>query len=296
MEILDLRCFLKLVEEGSVTKAASVMHMSQPNLSRHLLRLEDELGASLYVRDSKHAKLTDAGRRLLEYAEAVVKLVDEASVEVGKEGSDLKGQVYIGFGDAESLSYVLDAIVAARAKHPDVVFHLSAGSSLTLLGRLDTGQLDFVFEVEHVSRVEYSELVLPGADVWGVYPLPGSDLSRLAAIGPADLAGQPLIVSRQFLKSSLLKRWAGDFYGDIKPVVSMDIFPNDWRRLVESRVGHMVGYLYFQNEGDPVMGSRGIPLDPPLESGHALIWRKDRALTRAAEAFLEELRALVEGQ
>ena len=41
MELLDLQCFMKLVEEGSVTKAASVMHMSQPNLSRHLLKLED---------------------------------------------------------------------------------------------------------------------------------------------------------------------------------------------------------------------------------------------------------------
>lgn len=293
MELLDLRCFLMLVEEGSVTKAASVMHMSQPNLSRHLLRLEDELGAPLYVRDAKHAKLTDAGRKLMEYATAVLALVDEATVEVGQGADEPKGQVRIGFGDAEAMGLIMDAIIAVRHRYPEIVFHLHAGSSLTLFDRLSTGQLDFMFEVEHVRRVEYEELVLPGVDTWGVYPLPGTALAEKSVVRPEDLVGEPLIVSRQFLKSGFLKRWAGESYPGIKPVVSMDIFPSDWRRLVEGRVGHMLGYLYFQNEVDPVMGSHGIPFDPPLETGNALIWKKGRPLTRASQAFLDELRHMV---
>lgn len=293
MELLDLRCFLKLVEEGSVTKAASVMHMSQPSLSRHLLRLEDELGAPLYVRDAKHAKLTDAGRKLVEYATAVLALIDEAASEVGRGDSDPKGQVRIGFGDAEAMGFIMDAIIAVRHRYPGVVFHLHAGSSLTLFDRLSTGQLDFMFEVEHVHRVEYEELVLPGVDVWGVYPLPGTALAEKSAARPEDLVGEPLIVSRQFLKSGFLKRWAGECYQGIKPVVSTDIFPSDWRRLVEGRVGHMLGYLYFQNEVDPAMGSRGIPFDPPLETGNALIWKKGRSLSQASRVFLDELKAQI---
>ncbi|NHM15695.1 LysR family transcriptional regulator [Eggerthellaceae bacterium zg-887] len=292
MELLDLRCFLKLVEEGSVTKAASVMHMSQPNLSRHLLRLEDELGAQLYVRDPKHAKLTDAGRRLFDYASVVVGLVDEALVEVGNESALPKGQVRIGFGDAEAMALVMDAIVACRASYPGIVFHLHAGSSLTLLNRLNAGQLDFVFEVEHISRVDYCELVLPGTDVWGVYPLPGTPLADLSRVTPADLAGEPLIISRQFLKSAFLKRWAGEHYADLNPVVSMDVFPSEWRRLVQQRAGHMVGYLYFQNKPHQVLGSKGIPFDPPLHTCHALIWKKGRPLPLASQKFLEELERL----
>lgn len=330
MEILDLRCFLKLVEEGNVTKAASVMHMSQPNLSRHLLRLEDELGAPLYVRDPKHAKLTDAGRKLYDYAMTVVALVDEASAEVRHGQAEPRGSVRIGFGDSEAMALVMDAMIAVRRKYPQVVFHLSAGASLTLLGRLDSGQLDFVFEVEHLRRPGYDELVFPGTDVWGVYPLPGSALAQKDRVRPEDLAGEPLIVSRQFLKSGFLKRWAGEWYDKLAPAVSMDIFPSDWRRLVEGRIGHMLGYLYFQNNvgapGSPaasdlpgihgvsvaacasgeygastvsdssatIMGSRGIPFDPPLETGNALIWKKGRPLSQASEAFLNELRALGE--
>lgn len=294
MELLDLRCFLKLVEEGSVTKAASVMHMSQPNLSRHLLRLEDELGTTLYVRDAKHAKLTDAGRKLVDYAIAVLALVDEAAAEVGRGNAEPTGQVRLGFGDAEAMSLVMDAIIATRRTYPGVVFHLSAGSSLTLLERLSAGQLDFVFEVEHVPRVEYEELLFPGADVWGVYPLPGTPLAEKERVRPRDLAGEPLIVSRQFLKSGFLKRWAGECYADIKPAVSMDIFPADWRRLVEGRAGHMLGYLYFQNDADPLPGLRGIPFDPPLETGNALIWKKGRPLSRASQAFLGEVRRVVD--
>ena len=293
MELLDLRCFLKLVEEGSVTKAASVMCMSQPNLSRHLLRLEDELGAQLYVRDAKHAKLTDAGRKLLEYATAAIALIDEAAATVGHGEDSPKGHVRIGFGDSEAMAYIMDAIIATRRTCPGVVFHLFAGNSLTLLDRLNAGQVDFVFEVEHVPRVECEELALPGTDVWGVYPLPDSELAKKERVRPEDLAGEPLIVSRQFLKSGFLKRWAGEHYGDIKPVVSTDIFPSEWRRLVEGRVGHMLGYLYFQNEVGPIPGVKGIPFDPPLKTGNALIWKKGRPLTRAAQAFLEELKALL---
>lgn len=293
MELLDLRCFLKLVEEGNVTKAAAVMHMSQPNLSRHLLRLEDELGAQLYVRDPKHAKLTDAGRKLLEYATAAIDIIDEAAVEVGRSEDEPRGHVRIGFGDAEAMSFIMDAIIACRRKYPQVVFHLFAGNSLTLLNRLASGQIDFMFEVEHVPRVEYEELMLPGTDVWGVYPLPGSALAEKDCARPEDLAGEPLIVSRQLLKSNYLKKWAGDRYGEIKPAVSMDIFPSDWRRLVEGHVGHMLGYLYFQNEVDPVPGVRGIPFDPPLETGNALIWKKGRPLSRASQIFLDELKSLL---
>lgn len=296
MELLDLQCFMKLVEEGSVTKAASVMHMSQPNLSRHLLKLEDELGAPLYLRDAKHAKLTDAGRRLAEYATSVLALVEEACAEVGKAESDPSGQVRIGFGDSEAMAVVMDAIIGVRRAYPRVVFHLYAGNSLTLPDRLDAGQLDFVFEVEHISRPRYESLVFPGVDVWGVYPLPDTPLAQKSSVRPEDLVGEPLIVSRQFLKSGFLKRWAGECYGGIRPVVSTDIFPSDWRRLVEGRVGHMLGYLYFQNEVDPVLGSHGIPFDPPLETGNALIWKKGRPLSRASRVFLDELRKIVGGE
>ena len=103
-------------------------------------------------------------------------------------------------------------------------------------------------------------------------------------------------MSRQFLKSGFLKRWAGECYGGIRPAVSTDIFPSDWRRLVEGRVGHMLGYLYFQNEVDPVLGSHGIPFDPPLETGNALIWKKGRPLSRASRVFLDELRKIVGGE
>lgn len=169
-----------------------------------------------------------------------------------------------------------DAIIAVRRAYPRVVFHLHAGSSLTLLDRLNAGQLDFMLEVEHIARPGYEGLVFPGADVWGVYPLPDTPLAGKTSVRPEDLVGEPLIVSRQFLKSGFLKQWAGECYASIKPAVSTDIFPSHWRRLVEGRVGHMLGYLYFQNEEDSVLGSHGIPFDPPLETGNALIWKKGR--------------------
>ena len=77
MEIRVLRYFLTVVREESITRAAEVLHITQPTLSRQLAQLEEQLGVKLFVRGTRKITLTNEGVLLRRRAEEILELVDE---------------------------------------------------------------------------------------------------------------------------------------------------------------------------------------------------------------------------
>lgn len=77
MEIRLLKYFYTIAEEGTISQAAEVLHITQPTLSRQLKELEDELGTALFTRDNRKMVLTEAGRFLKSRAEEILSLTDQ---------------------------------------------------------------------------------------------------------------------------------------------------------------------------------------------------------------------------
>ena len=84
MEIRELRSFLHVAHAGSVSRAAQELRVAQPALSRQIQKLEHELGMPLFSRHGRGVRLSTAGSQLLERAEAIIRLVHEASEEIKK--------------------------------------------------------------------------------------------------------------------------------------------------------------------------------------------------------------------
>src|SRR6266550_3706929 len=82
MDLSELRVFLKVASERSFSRAAMKLHRTQPAVSQSIKRIEDALGERLFDRSTKDASLTEAGRLLLDYAERLLRLSEEAELAV----------------------------------------------------------------------------------------------------------------------------------------------------------------------------------------------------------------------
>jgi len=82
MELRVLRYFLAIAREENMTKAASVLHLTQPTLSRQIHQLEQELGTTLFIRNGHHIFLTASGMRLKQRAQDLVELADRTEAEM----------------------------------------------------------------------------------------------------------------------------------------------------------------------------------------------------------------------
>ena len=145
MELFQLRSFYEVARSGSFSKAAENLCITQPALSRQIVILEKTVGISLFNRHNRGVNLTDAGRRLFEYAEDVLKLLDKASKSL-KEMQNLEsGQLKIGASTTIG-NYLLPTWLAKFLYlHPSIDVCLQVGNSDTIIEQLVDGLFDFAF-------------------------------------------------------------------------------------------------------------------------------------------------------
>jgi DNA-binding transcriptional LysR family regulator len=120
MELGQLEFFLKVVEEGSFSKAAARVYRTQPAVSIAVRRLEEEVGAPLFDRSQKSPTLTEAGQILHDYARRIIALRDEARAAVAELSALSRGRVRVGANESTSLYLLPQVILAYRAQHPHV--------------------------------------------------------------------------------------------------------------------------------------------------------------------------------
>ena len=116
----QLEFFLKVVEEGSFSKAADVVCRTQPAVSIAIRRLEEDIDAPLFDRSQKTPTLTPAGEVVRDYAQRILALRDQAREAVGQLRTLQRGCVRIGANESTSLYLLPQVILAFREKHPEV--------------------------------------------------------------------------------------------------------------------------------------------------------------------------------
>lgn len=118
MDIRVLQYFLAVAREESITKAAEALRMTQPPLSRQLKDLEEELGKQLFIRGSKKVTLTEDGILLRKRAEELVDLMEKTKAELASSSENIGGDIYIGCGETEGISFLAQAAQDLQKKHP----------------------------------------------------------------------------------------------------------------------------------------------------------------------------------
>lgn len=292
MEIRVLRYSLAIAREGSITNAANFLHVTQPTLSRQIRDLEEELGQKLFTRSSHHMTLTAEGIILRKRAEEIVSMVDKTEAEFNSMENVVSGDIYIGGGETDAMKLVAQIACELRMNYPGIHYHLYSGNSEDVTERLDKGLLDFGILIQPADISKYDYINIPAKDTWGVAMRRDSPLAVKEVIRKEDLLNVPLICSRQVIsgerRGNEFAEWFGEDFEKLDIVTTFNLVYNA-AIMVEAGVGYAVTIDKIANTtGNSNLCFR--PLEPRLDSGLDIIWKKYQVFSPAAELFLERLR------
>lgn len=281
MELRDLTYFLTIAREGSITGAANALHLSQPALTRQLKALEEELKTQLIVRGNRRITLTEEGMLLRRRAEDLLRLAERTKAELLHPGDAISGEITICAGETEGLSFLTKAAKRLMDRHPQVQLHISSGDTGDVLEELEKGLIDFGLLFDPIDATKYNHLPLPYADTWGILSRKDAPLAEKAAVGFADLAGEPVIVprvaygDRRFLSHGLR------IVGTYSLLFNASL-------MVRDGIGYALALDKILNlTGDSALCF--IPFSPETKATMHVVWRRNQRLSKAAQALLAEL-------
>jgi len=142
MELRQLRYFVAIVDHGSLSRAALVLHVAQPALTQQLRQLEDELGVQLLHRSAQGVLSTDAGKVFYEHALAILKQVADAQAAVVQSAERPSGSVTLGLPHSISGALALPLLTAIRARYPEITLQLTEEITGSLAEQLRAGRLN----------------------------------------------------------------------------------------------------------------------------------------------------------
>ncbi|PFH87706.1 LysR family transcriptional regulator [Bacillus sp. AFS088145] len=291
MELRVLRYFLTVAREGSFTGAADFLHITQPTLSRQIKDLEQELGKKLFTRSSHNIILTEEGMILRKRAEEIVDMVDKLEAEFSSMEETISGDVYIGSGETEAMKQIARVVKNLQLTYPSIRYHLYSGNEDDVTERLDKGLLDFGILIQPADLSRYNYINIPAKDVWGVVMRKDSPLALKDTIQAEDLLNIPLICSRQAIKKTFSKNefadWFSEEFDRLNIVTTYNLAYNA-AIMVEEGIGYAIVLDKIVNtSSDSNLCFR--PLEPRLESGLNIVWKKHQVFSVAANLFLRKI-------
>lgn len=286
MELRHIRYFMAVAEELSFTRAAMRLNIAQPPLSRQIRDLEDELGASLFVRGPHTLQLTEAGITFRQYAAQILELAEKSAAEIREMNTGLQGTLYLASVEGHAPHLFSKWIAGFHKRYPNVQYSLWNGNSDEVTQRVRRGLCDLAiimepFNAEGLHSIWlYSEpwiVMLPSG-----HPLaaePGDEISL------ERLSGYDLIIpSRQ----SRLQEISGWFR-------TVGVTPT-----IRCRIAHMlnayelteqgVGIAIYPASASDIAGSGAVCIkkltQPSVTASYVLIWNRERQLSHAAQEFI----------
>ena len=194
MELRTLRYFLAAAQESNITRAADILHVTQPTLSRQMIDLEKELGTTLMLRGKNGLTLTDDGRFFQQRAEEIVELADRLEKVFVERNADISGVISIGATEAVGSRIFAKLIKQFSDKYPLVQFNLYNEMADYIKDRIDKGLIDVGLLLEPVDTSKYDFVRLSQKETWGVLMREDHPLAKCESILPEEIIEYPLIL------------------------------------------------------------------------------------------------------
>lgn len=140
MDLEDLTIFRTVVREGGITRAAERLHRVQSNVTTRIRQLEDDLGVGLFIREGRRLIVSPSGRVLLDYADRLLALAEEARSAVG-DGTP-RGRLRFGSMESTAAARLPALLARFHARYPDVQLELRTGATGVLIAEVIDGRIE----------------------------------------------------------------------------------------------------------------------------------------------------------
>ena len=290
MELRTLRYFLAAANEENITRAADILHVTQPTLSRQLMDLERELGTTLMYRGKKSMTLTEDGLFFRQRAEEIVELADRLEQSFVERSTEVSGVISIGAAEAVGSRLFAKLIKQFSDKYPLVKFDLYNEMADYIKERMDKGLIDVGLLLEPVDTSRYDFVRLSQKETWGVLMRADHPLSGRETLRAEEMRPYPLILPlRERVRAEILN-WLNAEEKELNIPLSYTLLSNAVL-LVEEGLGCafcLDGALAIRSSPD----LRFIPIAPERTTRSVLVWKKNHLFTPAVSLFIQEINLL----
>jgi DNA-binding transcriptional LysR family regulator len=290
MDLPQLASFLRVAEEGSVTRAAAALHLTQPAVTQHVRALERELGVPLFDRTERGMRLTQPGETLRDYARRSLGLLQEARDVLGDLERSSQGRVVIGAGVTTSIFRLPDWLRQLQREHPGIDVTVRTGRSREIAALALAREIDLGLVTSPIQ--EPALTIAPLFDEEIVLVAPPDHPLASGAHAVEELREHPLIFFsrgsgfREYLDRALAA--AG-----VVPRVKME---SDSVEAIKSFVEVGLGASFLPAGAVRAELGTGTLLRarvtglPPLYRTTSVLYRTDRYLNAGARSFLAVVR------
>ena len=283
MELRVLRYFLTVAREETVSRAAELLHITQPTLSRQLAQMEYELGTTLFEHRGRRIVLTADGLLLRRRAEEILELVDRAEQEMSHSGEELQGVIVAGHGETAAMRRLADCVAAFHQEHPLVRFSFFSGTADVVKERMDRGLIDVGLLMEPIELEKYDYIRMEQTERLAAFMPPDDPLSEKESILPEDLAGKPLILPTRY--QNMMQNWMGHLFREDN-VHFLTNLPTMGGIMAAKGLGYLLtieGVLPFRDLDKLAMR----PLKDCEALHSVLAWKRGQPASPAVERFIQ---------
>ena len=286
MDFEQLKAFLEVARSSSFSRAAEKLFRTQPAISTQIRALETEIGARLFDRSGGRVKLTSGGKLFLQYAEQAL----QSKRNIIRAVADLErtphGDLVVSANEATCL-YILPQVFAEfKLQYPRVAVSIARNERAGTLEAVLSQEVDFGAVSVPINDPRLTVLPIHKDGMVVITPA-GHALSRSGKVSLQEIAEHPLVLPKQGRTRDTIDQLF--FRHQLKAHVSMELDSSELlKRFVAAGVG--IGFLARSNTiADRKAGLISVIelADLHIERDLALVYRKDKALSRAAKAFIE---------
>lgn len=300
LDLRQLRYFVAIVDAGSVSRAANVLHIAQPALSQQLARLEAEIGTKLLRRSVRGVALTEAGSAVYRHAQTLLKLAAETVNVARGAGLGASGRVRVGMPSSIAMILAAPLLQAVRELHPGILVEIHESPSTYLAAQLFDERVDLSVLVDRTASPSLAMAPLVSESIYFVHARRSNPLASCKSVSIAQLAAIPMILTTG---ATTMRHLLDEAFGDAGVAPRVLAEASSIQTLLTVVAHGAMGTLIPFSALSWHPATRSLQhhlIEPRIERLASLAWSRTAPMTASTECvrgtIIEVTRSLVRGR